>query len=164
MSYAVPIQKVAVDLHFDGREPRRGELFVTDPRRSPRALLDVLEGEATFLPFLDMADRGVTLINRDELCLVTPLLVALEREDEAGAAAALGERRQPARLELRDGRTLEGEVWYAPPAPKARLSDHLNERTRFLQFHSGDRLHFVNKVRIARVLELAAPIRAAMVR
>ena len=31
MSYAVPIQKVAVDLHFDGREPRRGELFVTDP-------------------------------------------------------------------------------------------------------------------------------------
>ena len=63
-----------------------------------------------------------------------------------------------------DGTSLEGEVWFSPPAGKARLSDHLNEPTRFLQFHSGERLHFVHKVRIARVLELAAPARAAMVR
>ena len=165
MSYAVPTQKIVVDLYFEGREPRRGELFVADPRRSPRSLVEVLEGPATFLPFVDQADKCVTLVNRDQLCRVAPLLVALDREDTpANSLAALTERRQPARIELRDGTSLEGEVWYAPPAPKARLSDHLNEPARFLQFHCGERVHFVHKARIARVLELTAPERAEAVR
>jgi hypothetical protein len=164
LSYAVPIQKIAVDLYFasqSGREPRRGELFVADPRRSSRALIDLLEGEVAFLPFLDNGERGITLVNRDDLLRVTPLLIPLERE--GSAAAAMIDRRQHARLELRDGTSLDGELWFSPPAGRSRLSDHLNEPSRFLQFHCSDRLHFVQKAHVARVLEIAAPVRAHLV-
>jgi len=98
------------------------------------------------------------LVNRDALVVVTLLASALPR-----AAQPSAERRQRVSVELRVGIVLEGEVLFSGAPSRSRLSDHLNEPSRFLSLSRGGDLHFIHKQQVVRVAEAAAVARIAEV-
>jgi hypothetical protein len=59
---------------------------------------------------------------------------------------------EPIRVQLINGEQLSGTVRIEGPAGKRRLSDFLNTQPAFLPLQGPDRLHFLHKRFIARVV------------
>jgi hypothetical protein len=138
----VPKDIIAVELAIAGSPARRMELFVA----AGQGLRELLENGDSFVPARDLADRHGVIVNKAAIAWVAlPLAVADDGE--------LFDVRCLVRVELTGGGALEGELLSSPPAGRQRVVDQLNEAGAFVRLWMPERVCFVNKRMIARVLE-----------
>jgi len=115
----VPKKAVRVEVLLTGQAPRRLELFVPEEH----ALGAVLEGEGAFLPAHDPEVGGWLVLHRARIVWVR--LPADEVE--------LFDHRHDVRIELVAGAAVDGSLLYQAAPERARVVDHLNEPSRFLE-------------------------------
>jgi hypothetical protein len=142
----VPKDVVAAELALAGEAPRRVELFVV----AGRGLAEMLEHEAPFFPVREVGGAaGGAIVNKAALAWIA---VAIADADDG----ELYSERRVVRVELAGGEALEGELLYSPAEGRARVVDQLNEEGRFVRLWQAERVWFVNKLLIARVIEKGA--------
>ena len=154
----IPLRRVGVELCLGGQAVRRVELFLgehSDHAWHRQEVLDLLEGERTFLPCRDAVLGTSTLINRDHIqWLAMPLRDDRSQGDEDGAELDLPfDRRHQVTLQLGGGITLEGAILYSAPIEHARLVDHINLPGAFLALHWSDRILLVRKSAVLEIIE-----------
>jgi hypothetical protein len=145
----VPKHRAAVEVAVPGRV-LQVELFLSDYAREhlgPERVSDILNGENDFLPAVAEDERVVLLGRETFLWVRIPLNEHTEEEDEAGQRTDIG-----VRVLLEDGSGLTGNIRFVPPPGRGRLQDYLNSSGRFLSVVSGDKVFYVNRLRIANVV------------
>ena len=150
--FTVPKRRIAADVLLWGTAPRPAELFVAEHEEQSyrrAGLGELLEHARPFLPAWDPAEGCAVFINKSQLVW----LATAPEPDEDDDGLVRFEQRQPACVELVGGGMLEGDVLYSAPAERARLSDHLNEASRYLRLRTAERLMFVGKSFVLRAFE-----------
>lgn len=141
----VPKDVVAAELSLGAGPPRRVDLFVI----AGRGLAEMLEHEAPFFPVREAGAAGGAIVSKAALAWIS--VAAADGDD-----GELYSERRLVRVELVDGAALEGELLYSPAEGRRRVVDQLNEEGRFVRLWSAERVWFVNKQKISRVVEKGA--------
>ena len=146
---------VAVDLTLEGGQPRRVEIFLAEHRANefrPQDVLDLLENVNAFLPVRDLGSSEQEVINRDALLWIGVPLTPMGVEPDA-SEQLLFEFRRAVRVELLGAAALHGDLLYSAPQESTRLVDYVNEPGRFLRLWAKDRLYFISKTFVLRIVE-----------
>jgi len=146
---------VAVDLTLAGGQPRHVEIFLAEHRANefrPQDVLDLLENVNAFLPVRDLGSSEQEVINRDALLWIGVPLTPMGVEPDA-SEQLLFEFRRAVRVELRGAAALHGDLLYSAPQESTRLVDYVNEPGRFLRLWAKDRLYFISKTFVLRIVE-----------
>jgi hypothetical protein len=144
---------LAVELSLAGEQPRSVELFLAEhgPHAFSRQSVEDLVLQADgFLPACDAATGEWESFNARSVSWISLSRAAFEAQ---AAADELFEQRRTVRVSLVGGASISGEVLYSAPAAEARLVDYLNRRDRFFRVWDRDRVFFVNKEWVLRVVE-----------
>lgn len=142
-----------MDLALAGRPPRRMTLFLAehgDHAFGRQTILELLEQAEPFLPARDVETGVCEIFNARAVVWIGMSRNAMDAE---GSADELFEQRRCVRVALTGGASLEGEILYSASADGTRLVDYLNRRERFLRLWDGDRVFFVNRESVLRVVE-----------
>ncbi|MBU2551758.1 MAG: hypothetical protein KKB20_25330 [Proteobacteria bacterium] len=100
-------------------------------------LLDLLGGRERFIPF-ETGEGQVYFLNNDHI-----VWVASAREPDEHEASVPPDRRNVT-VHLADGKRLRGDVVMALPDEKSRLSDWLNELSKFMVLRDEKREVLIN--------------------
>jgi hypothetical protein len=152
----VPKTAVCVDLALDGGVVRRGEVYVAGSLSVPARrehVIELLLAPDDFLPVRDALENVWNIVNKGVLLYVSVPLAGGDGEDDAGLDDELFDVRCPVELHLVGGIRLVGELLYSPPVGRARVTDYLNDSTRFVRLWTTDAVYFVQRRYIARVIE-----------
>lgn len=142
----VPKDVVPAELWLADGPSRRVELFVA----AGLGLAEMLEHEAPFFPVREAGGPPAgAIVNKAALAWIA--VAAADGDD-----GELFSQRRMVRVELTGGGALEGELLYSPAEGRTRVVDQLNEAGRFVRLWSAERVWFVNKLMIARVVEKGA--------
>jgi hypothetical protein len=143
----VPKRRARVQLILDGGSSRTVDVFLTDfaaTHTGPERLSDVLNGQAQFIPVVDSGSNAVFFLNR------TSVAVARVAADVEGEDA--GHHTIPTEHEVEitvvGGTKLKGLVTYVMPSDRSRLTDYLNEPTRFIKLIESDGVALINKAHV----------------
>lgn len=156
----VPKRRVVTDIALVGAAARRVEIFLDEHRDRGwhiQEVLDLLEGDRSFLPCLDIAAGGCLLINRDQVAwLAVPLVenAAIVGDDELDL---LHEHRRGVRVVMIDGLEVAGDLLFDGPPERARVADHLNGPGRFVCLFESERMLLLNKFAVRYLTELGRP-------
>lgn len=151
---AVPKDKQGVTVCFDKGEKAKGSIFLERYFESLSILNKMTaflerEDASIFVPF--QQESGITeFLNKDHI-----LIVELDNVDVDGLDLAFFVKLNVA-IVLSDDSLLTGTLLTEAPAEKSRLSDCLNIPNGFLAVKSGDKLVYVNKHMIKKVMLIAA--------
>jgi hypothetical protein len=136
-----------------------GTLILHDGERSEALLFLPLGDDITRL--VSPGDPFVPTIRDARFCLVARDAIAAIRvtaggTDDRSDPDGLPIRRQRARVRLRSGTTLDGELQWTPLRDHERTSDHANEATSFLVIHDAEArsTYYIVKSQIATIEEL----------
>ncbi|HKA91599.1 MAG TPA: hypothetical protein VKE22_28245 [Haliangiales bacterium] len=143
----VPKRRLTVELAQRGSEPSELDVFLAEHQDHSwhrQEVLDLLEEDAPFFPA--HAADGWVLIRRDSLVWVA---VPGQEEDDT-----LFDYRHRVKLDLVDGRTLEGRLLHSAPRERARAIDHMNAPSRFIRVFTEDRVYLVAKAAVLRLWDL----------
>lgn len=146
----VPKRQAEVEIVLPGGARSRVFLFLGEAAEShegPERVSDLLNGQADFIPALDVESGGMTFLNRTRLALarVSAEVEADHDFDESIPFEAEVE------VSLADGTALAGKVSYMLPEGRARLGDYLNGGGPFFRVLQAESVVLVNKRHVARV-------------
>ena len=142
----VPKDVVAAEVWIADGPSRRLELFVV----AGLGLAEMLEHEAPFIPVREAGGAsGGAIVNKSAIVWIA--VAAADGDD-----GELFNERRLLRVELAGGGSVEGELLYSPAEGRSRVVDQLNEAGRFVRLWSAERVWYVNKLMIARVVEKGA--------
>ena len=134
------------EIRLAGGRILSGDFFVSAVSPSgpgPERILDLLNGEKRFLPFM-LEGEEVVLIRRRAILTVVP-----EKDDTLPAESLY--RKISASIQLDTGDTIHGHVFTDMPESHSRLSDFFNHCGEFFFFRAGRRPHLVNSRRILSI-------------
>ncbi len=157
----VPKRQVRVEVLVAGVPPVQVHLFQAEHALSHSGFerpSDLLNGGLAFLPAMGL-DGVPQVLRRDSVLRMT---VARAGEIAADEPADDGEESSDVvRLDLEiafdSGDTARGRLVFVQPASRRRLVDYLNDCPQFFCLRDGERVHVVNKTRIARISLRADP-------
>ena len=115
----------------------------------PETMQDRLNDPDLFLTLAVPGETPVVFLNKIQVIRVD---VQEEEQPQDGVDSLVGVSIEPIRVQLINGEQLSGTVRIEGPAGKRRLSDFLNTQPAFLPLQGQDRLHFLHKRFIARVI------------
>jgi len=136
----LPMDRVAVTLSLESGEALTGEVFLA-PGTPPCTVLDEAD------PFVPVAlGDGIRLVAR---ATITSLAIA----SEVARDPDVEEESQRARLKLKNGMAIEGELRWVPTPGYRRTIDHLNLAARILALHGAGSTTYIIKSHVAWVEE-----------
>jgi hypothetical protein len=149
-------QNVPVELALADSVPRPVEIFLDEHQAHAfrrQHILDLLEGEAAFLPARDSATGVWEIFNKAALIWIR---VPLEPLGQGGAESSdeLFDFQSRVRVELRGGPPIDGDLLYSAPEEASRAVDYLNAAGRFFRLWDTHHLYLVNRSFVLRVIEL----------
>jgi hypothetical protein len=145
----VPKQKVDADIILPGGSVRRMAFFLAwaaPDHTGPERTLDLLNGDADFLPAFDVEASAMAFLHRKGV-----LAVRVDRAHDADDEAATLPTEHEVDVHLADGTVQRGLVSFVRPPEHSRLVDVLNEPPPFFRLHQGAQVTYVNKRHVARV-------------
>lgn len=113
----------------------------------PETLQDRLNDPDLFLALSVAADPPVVFLNKIQV-----IRVEVAKEAPAPEEHSVGVSIERIKVQLINGEQLTGSVRIEGRAGKRRLSDFLNTQPAFLPLRGADRLHFLHKRFIARIV------------
>ena len=136
----LPVDRVQVTLVLETGETLAGDVFLS-PGEPVCSVLDEAE------PFVPLAMAGhVRLVARARIaCLTVPGEIAHDQD--------VHEESQRARVHLKAGQEVEGELRWVALVGHRRTVDHLNLPTRFLAIHGTGVTTYIIKAHVAWVEE-----------
>lgn len=134
------------------------KLILHDGERSD-VLLFIAAGEDV-TRLLAPGDPFVPMIKHARFCLVARAAMAAIGVSQSAAAEAddgLPVERQRARVQLRSGAVLEGELRWTAPEGERRTADHVNDEAPYFIVHASDghTAYYIAKAQVATIEELA---------
>ncbi|HEY0195675.1 MAG TPA: hypothetical protein VGC42_31390 [Kofleriaceae bacterium] len=147
---------------------RRSQAILRLPVDSMTATLTLHDGERSdvllFIPpgeaiaaLVSPGDPFVPMIKSARFCLVAREAIAalgVTSTPEVADETTLPLERQRARIRLRSGTELEGELRWTAPEGERRTADYVNDDQAYVVLHAGDTSYYVRKAAIATVEEL----------
>ncbi|HET7501719.1 MAG TPA: hypothetical protein VFK02_11965 [Kofleriaceae bacterium] len=149
---------------------RRSQAILRLPVDNVLATLILHDGERSdvllFIPpgerveqLVSPGDPFVPMIKNARFCLVArPAIAALgvPAGEEPADDSALPLEHQRARVRLRSGQALEGELRWTGPEGRKRTADYANDPAAFLVVHAGEprMTYYVAKAEVALIEEL----------
>ena len=155
--FAVPKERQNVTMHIRNEEKVEGVIFLEsfpEGRSWHQKIFDFLEAGNRFFPFL-VKESGVTeLLNKSTL-----MILEFEYPDEETLEASF---LNPIHIDgvtlvFNDIDRISGSILAEVPQEQSRLSDCLNLANHFLCLKVGNRLYYVNKNIISKVLIAQRP-------
>jgi len=140
----VPKKRVRVELMLAGGTVRSVDMFLTEFAAShsgAERLSDLLNGLVEFIPVVDNASKAVFFLNRTSVA-VARAATEVEGED-AGQHTIPTEH--DVEITVVGGAKLRGLITYVMPPDRSRLTDYLNEPTRFIKLAERDGVALINK-------------------
>ena len=136
----LPVDRVRVTLVLETGDALSGDVFLA-PGEEVSSVLDEAE------PFVPLGMEGhVRLVSRATIaCLVVPGEVARDQD--------VHEESQRARVHLKAGPEVEGELRWVALVGHRRTVDHLNLPARFLAIHGAGVTTYIIKAHVAWVEE-----------
>jgi hypothetical protein len=151
----VPKRQVRVEVALAGMSPMQVHLFQGEHMLSPGGFerpSELLNRRQVFLPAVGL--DGTTQVLRREAVLRMSVARSAELAEEEPADEG-PDTPEIVRLDLDvefdTGDAVRGRLVYAQPESRRRLVDYLNDCPQFFALRDEDRVHIVNKLRIARV-------------
>jgi hypothetical protein len=153
----VPKRQVRVEVALAGGATLQLNLFQAEHALSLHGFerpSDLLNRGLPFLPAVGL-DGASQVLRREALLRMTVARSAeIAPEDPADDGPAPTE---VVRLDLEvafdNGDTTRGRLVFEQPASRRRLVDYLNDCPQFFCLRDGDKVHIVNKLRIARLTQ-----------
>jgi len=145
--FAVPKEKQRVTVHLTGGEEKTGNIFLEffpDVQTLHQKISAFLEDAARFFP-LAADGAGPEFISKGSI-----RMLAVDSPDDAPAFNLM--HIEDITATFTDGTTLSGEFLAEVPKEKARLSDCLNLHETFLSVKKENRIYYVNKSAIQKVV------------
>jgi hypothetical protein len=135
------------------------KMILHDGERSD-VLLFIAAGE-DLTRLMSPGDPFVPMIKHARFCLVArTAIAAVGITEPAGADAdsdGLPVERQRARVQLRSGVTLDGELRWTAPEGERRTADYVNDSPAFFLLHAidGHTTYYIAKAQVATIEEMA---------
>ncbi len=145
----VPKQKVEAEVVLPGGVIRRMAFFLAwaaPDHDGPERPLDLLNGDADFLPAFDQVAGAMTFLHRKGV-----IMIRVDRAHDADDEAVTLPTEHEVDVHLSDGTVQRGLVSFVRPPDHSRLVDVLNEATPFFRLLQGAQVAFVNKRHVALV-------------
>lgn len=149
--FAVPKDRQEVMVRLDNGLPMEGAVFLDyapEVLTVHHRMAAFLEDENIFFP-LQIKGGGTEFVNKKNIKLVE--LNYQAEQEQINSAITLMQVVNVTVLFL-DGTSLSGTLIADVPSEKARLSDCLNLKSRFLNVKIDGRISYLNKDRIRKVL------------
>jgi CheY-like chemotaxis protein len=150
---AIPVRPVPLAVWTIDGAKLEGRIFLrlhVETHAGPETVQDRLNDPDLFLTVSLPGDTPLLFLNKIQVIRVD---VSEEEERLPDVPESLvGVSIEPIRVQLINGEHLGGTVRIDGPTGKRRLSDFLNTQPAFLPLKGPDRLHFLHKRFIARVL------------
>ncbi|MFI5339027.1 MAG: response regulator [Candidatus Methylomirabilales bacterium] len=150
---AIPVRPVPLTVWTIDGAKLDGRVFLrlyVEAHAGPETVQDRLNDPDLFLAVSLPGDTPLIFLNKIQVIRVD---VSEEEERLLQVPESLvGVSIEPIRVQLINGEHLSGTVRIEGPTGKRRLSDFLNTQPAFLPLKGPDRLHFLHKRFIARVL------------
>ena len=151
-AFTVPKDRQDVTIHLDKDVTLTGEIFLESFAQDLSAhqkVLAFLENDAVFFPIKLSATGNTEFINKQTAGIVE---MAVPGESDANYFSFELMQTIPVTAILRHGQTISGELLAEVPKEKARLSDCLNLPHGFLSVKAGDKLFYINKSALQKVV------------
>jgi hypothetical protein len=149
---AVPTRPVPLSVWNVDGSTLRGQIHLrmnAEAHTGPETVQDRLNDSDLFLTLSLSGDPPVVFLNKIQLIRVElPEGEGLTDTRESTGDVTV----EPIRVQLINGEQISGTVHIEGPAGKTRLSDFLNTQPAFLPLRGVDRLHFLHKRFISRVM------------
>lgn len=145
----VPKHRVAAAVILPGGAIRRMAFFLAEAASDhdgPERPLDLLNGDADFLPAFDEGANAMTFLHRKGISMVR-----VDRVHDADDEAATLPTEHEVDVQLGDGTVQRGLVSFVRPTDHSRLIDVLNEPPPFFRLLQGGQVAYVNKRHVALV-------------
>ena len=153
---AIPVRPVPLTMWTIDGAKLDGQVFLrlhVEAHAGPETVQDRLNDPDLFLTVSLPGDTPLVFLNKIQVIRVD---VSEDEERLPDVPESLvGVSIEPIRVQLINGEQLSGTVRIEGPAGKRRLSDFLNTQPAFLPLKGPDRLHFLHKRLIARVVPQA---------
>ncbi|GAC1347964.1 MAG: hypothetical protein NVS2B9_10910 [Myxococcales bacterium] len=146
----VPKQRVEVELLLLGAGRQRVAVFLAEfssVHEGRERLADLLSGQAEFIPAVDPSTNAAVFVR------IASIGAALAGAGEALDDDATLPTEHEVEVTLQDGQSLSGVLSYVRPPERSRIVDFLNDAPGFFPLMVGDRVAFINKRRVTRVVE-----------
>jgi len=151
-AFAVPKDRQNITVRLSQGAPLVGEIFmesIAEGLSIHQKITSFIENSTAFFP-IKLAPGGSTeFINKNK---VQVFEVSMPEDPETDYFAHLLMQTIPVTVFLNDGSTVSGELLAEVPQEKARLSDCLNMTEKFLVVKSGERMCYVNKSAVQKVV------------
>lgn len=150
---------------------RRSQVILRLPVDSVTATLILHDGERSDVLLFIAAGEDVTrlvspgdpfvpMIKHARFCLVARTAIAaigLSGEPAAPDFDGLPVERQRARVQLRSGTAIEGELRWTAPEGERRTADYVNDSPAYFLIHASDghTTYYIAKAQVATIEELA---------
>jgi len=136
----LPVERVRVTMVLETGEALTGDVFLA-PGEAVSTVLDEAE------PFVPLGmEKHVRLVARATIaCVAVPGEVPRDQD--------VHEETQRARVHLKSGLEIEGELRWVAPVGHRRTVDHLNLPSRFLEIHGAAVTTYIIKGHVAWVEE-----------
>ncbi|OGW26326.1 MAG: hypothetical protein A2X56_07090 [Nitrospirae bacterium GWC2_57_13] len=140
--FSVPKDRLRVRMRLRNETAAAGEIFLEHfPGERPvyQRVAALLEDEQSFVPLLEESSGKMLLVNKANIKIV-------DFADPGDAGEKMGIMHvEQVEAVFATGDALRGELTADVPDERARLSDCLNQRVRFLLLRSEGAICFVNK-------------------
>lgn len=151
MPWEVPKENVRVTITLTNSSTIKGEMFLNRgeiPKSNLNELLEELNTDSLFFPFLVLGDEEIMLINKKQLMYVHMEPEEEQEEDLADIKKSL------VRIDIKNGNNIKGTVEINFPKGKRRVQDFLNLTDRFFALRGDDWDYIVNKNHVLNVTDL----------
>lgn len=153
--FAVPKDRQSVTIRLSRDAALAGEIFmesIAEGLSIHQKVTSFIENSNTFFPLKLSPEGSTEFINKNK---VQVFEVNLPEDPETSYFAHLLMQTIPVMVFLTDGSTVSGELLAEVPQEKARLSDCLNLTDKFLVVKSGERMCYINKEALQKVMHAA---------
>ena len=150
---AIPVRPVSLTVWTIEGAKLDGQIFLrlhVESHAGPETVQDRLNDADLFLTVSLPGDTPLVFVNKIQVIRVD-VSEGEERLPDV-PESLVGVSIEPIRIQLINGEQLSGTVRIEGPTGKRRLSDFLNTQPAFLPLKGPDRLHFLHKRFIARVV------------
>ena len=150
--FTVPKDRQSVTIHLDKGVMLAGEIFleyISDDLSVHQKVTAFIENSNSFFPLKVQATADTEFINKEN---VLSIEVDFPEDPDTAYFAFKLMQTIPVTVIFNHGQTISGALLAEVPQEKARLSDCLNVRQRFLSVRVGGKIFYINKNALQKVL------------
>jgi len=154
-AFTIPKDHQSVTVRFSTGVALEGEIFmesVSEGLSMHQKISAFIEHGNAFFPIRAIARRNTEFINKNKIQLIE---VSLPEDPGTGYFADQLMHSIPVTVYLNEGNTVSGELLAEVPQEKNRLSDCLNLTDKFLTVKSGQKMFYINKEALQKVVHAA---------